>query len=208
MNRSTVNRILNRRWAIPFLAGLLLAALPGQLGAADLQAIAGLHGCSDDDISGHAKLRERSSTEGVKLVEIEIRVSGMKPGKHAVHIHEVGTCDPCGAAKGHFDPGPNSNSSPDGNHPFHMGDLVNIVVKGNGKGKLKTKTTRVTLSPGPLSLFDRNGSAFIIHVDRDTYCPGGEEKGCAGGSRAACGVIRILGAEPGSRAGTRPSSGW
>ena len=65
-------------------------------------------------ISRTATLKERPSPEGVKLVDIEIRVQGMKPGKHAVHIHEVGTCDPCGAAKGHFDPGPNSNSSPDG----------------------------------------------------------------------------------------------
>jgi Cu-Zn family superoxide dismutase len=51
-------------------------------------------------------------------------------------------------------------------------------------------TTRVTLSPGPLSLLDENGSAFIIHVDPDTYCPEGEKQGCAGGARAACGIIR------------------
>ncbi|NJO55629.1 MAG: hypothetical protein HC834_03885 [Rhodospirillales bacterium] len=86
-------------------------------------------------------------------------------------------------------PGPNSNPSPDGNHPYHSGDLINIVANAEGVGTLSTNTTRVTLSPGPLSLFDADGSAFIVHVDEDTYCPEGEAKGCAGGARLACGVI-------------------
>jgi Cu/Zn superoxide dismutase len=29
----------------------------------------------------------------------------------------------------------------------------------------------------------------IIHVNPDTYCPQGPVAGCAGGARAACGVI-------------------
>jgi Cu-Zn family superoxide dismutase len=54
---------------------------------------------------------------------------------------------------------------------------------------MKTKTSRITLSPGPLSVFDADGSAFIIHDFEDTYCPEGVAAGCAGGSRAACGII-------------------
>lgn len=141
------------------------------------------------DITGKAFLRERPSEEGVKLVDVFIRVKGLAPGKHAVHIHETANCAPCGAAQGHFDPGPNSNTSPDGNHPFHSGDLVNINVNRHGNGTLFTRTSRVTLSPGPLSLFDADGSAFIIHVNEDTYCPDGVVSGCAGGARAACGII-------------------
>jgi Cu-Zn family superoxide dismutase len=110
---------------------------------------------------------------------------------HAVHIHETGNCSPCSGAKGHFDPGPASKSSPDGNHPFHSGDLVNVEVR-DGVGSMYTTTSRITLSPGPLSLFDGDGSAFIIHVDPDTYCPEGEVKGCAGGARAACGIIEKM----------------
>ena len=129
-----------------------------------------------------------------------MKVEGLTPGKHAVHIHENGDCEPCLDAGGHFDPGPNSNTNPDGNHPFHMGDLINIEAKSDGKGKLKTITSRVTLSDGLLSLFDADGSAFIIHDDKDTYCPGnslvpGDGKnpvpGCAGGARFACGIIKL-----------------
>ena len=157
-----------------------------------VMAYADIYGCRDEGLLGRAILVERPSDQGVKEVRIQIKVKGMEPGLHGVHIHEVAACEPCGAAEGHFDPGPNSNSNPDGNHPFHSGDLVNIKVKGNGKGKLKVKTTRITLSPGVLSVFDDNGSAFIIHDFEDTFCPDGPEEGCAGGSRAACGIIEPM----------------
>lgn len=159
-------------------------------------AFAEIYSCADkEDESvrvGRAVLTEQPSEEGVKTVKVSMKVKGLSPGKHAVHIHETAKCEPCGAAGGHFDPGPVGLPNPDGNHPFHSGDLVNIKVKRNGTGKLNAITTRVTLSSGPLSLFDDDGSAFIIHVNEDTYCPDGEEAGCAGGSRAACGIIEML----------------
>jgi Cu-Zn family superoxide dismutase len=142
-------------------------------------------------VTGRAILQERASTEGVKLVDIALFASGLPAGKHAVHIHATGNCTPCAAAGGHFDPGPAGNTSPDGNHPFHSGDLINLVVGSRGSGSLSTTTSRVTISAGPLSLFDADGSAFIIHVAPDTYCPDGEVAGCAGGARAACGIIRL-----------------
>ncbi len=172
------------------VAACVLSASALLLAGESVTAIAEVQSCSDTEVTGSVRLIERASDEGVKLVDIILRAEGLPPGKHAVHIHEVGTCTPCGDAKGHFDPGPNSNSNPDGNHPFHMGDLMNLVVNDKGVGRLKVTTSRVTLSPGPLSLFDDDGSAFIIHVDMDTYCPDGVTKGCAGGARAACAIIR------------------
>ena len=142
---------------------------------------------------GAVELVERASDEGVKVVDVYIRVEGLadEAGLHAVHIHETGSCDPCGSAGGHFDPGPHGHSNPDGNHPFHSGDLVNIRVDDSGNGELITTTSRITLSPGPLSIFDEDGASLIIHVDPDTYCPGGEEAGCAGGARLACGIFEV-----------------
>lgn len=175
------------------LAAILPTALadPGSEGEGVLpvRAIARIHGCTEPDIVGTAHLIELPSTEGVKVVEVEMVVRGLSEGLHGVHIHEVGACTPCAVAGGHFDPGPFGNSSPDGNHPFHSGDLINLQVNSNGAGNLSTKTSRITLSPGPLSVFDANGSAIIVHVNPDTYCPGGAAAGCAGGARAACGVI-------------------
>jgi len=173
-----------------------------ELDATVVTASAVIKRCDTQEPIGRARLRERPSSEGVKIVEVGIRVeNGLTEGKHAVHIHETGQCEPCSAAKGHFDPGPHGHSSPDGNHPFHAGDLINIDITDMsggvtdddgtplGSGGMRTVTSRITLSDGPLTLFDEDGSAFIIHVDPDSYCPGGEEAGCAGGARAACGII-------------------
>ncbi|NOQ64599.1 MAG: superoxide dismutase family protein [Methyloprofundus sp.] len=148
--------------------------------------------CGEENTTpiGTATLVETPSDEGVKQVDVNITItSGLSVGKHGVHIHETANCTPCGDAQGHFDPGPESNSNPDGNHPFHSGDLNNIAIDENGIGILQTTTSRVTLSAGPISIFDENGSAFIIHTNEDTYCPDGVTTGCAGGSRDACGII-------------------
>lgn len=185
---------MNAKSVVPVTLFVVAAALTtaADAGASHVvKASALLDGCTDPAVSGFALLIERPSEEGVKEVGVTLVVSGLPDGKHAVHIHQTAACTPCAAAGGHFDPGPASNTSPDGNHPFHSGDLVNIDVH-DGRGILLAATTRVTLSPGPLTLFDADGSAFIIHVDPDTYCPDGPVAGCAGGARAACGVIELI----------------
>ena len=181
-------------------ATALLMGMTATAVADDLQASAEIKGCTDQGISGKATLTEKTSPEGIKEVTVKMKVKGLTDGKHAVHIHEVGACEPCGAAKGHHDPGPFGQSRPDSagdevpagdiNHPYHMGDLVNIEVS-NGVGTMKHTTNRITLSPGLLSILDDNGSSFIIHTNPDTYCDEEADlkKGCAGGSRDACGII-------------------
>jgi Cu-Zn family superoxide dismutase len=157
-------------------------------------AYAIVHGAPGSGIEGVVKFKELRGDFPEPGVEVKAKVEGpatsLTPGRHGFHIHEVGSCEAAfAAAGGHFDPGPNSNSNPDGNHPFHMGDLPNLVVNEDGKGKLDAQTSRITLSPGPLSVFDANGSAVIVHllVDQGTTAvPGG-----AGGGRIACGIIQI-----------------
>ena len=174
---------------------LSLVAMVSGAGAQErhrgVKASAEMYDCNDGKFLGLAIMKEAPSSEGVKTVKISMRVKGLPRGAHAVHIHESGECVPCGAAGGHFDPGPAGFTSPDGNHPFHSGDLINLDVNRNAVGHMHAVTSRITLSPGPLSVFDGDGSAFIVHVDPDTYCPDGELAGCAGGARAACGVIQM-----------------
>lgn len=183
------------------LAGAVLTICAAPTLAGALQASADIKGCTDANITGTATLTEQVSAEGIKEVLVEMTVKGLSDGKHAVHIHEVGACTPCADAKGHHDPGPFGQSRPDSagdevpakdiNHPFHMGDLINIEVV-NGEGTMTHTTNRVTLSPGRLSLFDEDGSSIIIHTNPDTYCDEESDlkKGCAGGPRDACGIIQ------------------
>jgi Cu-Zn family superoxide dismutase len=188
------------------MMGAAALGLAGQaLGAHhEMKATAEIKGCENPEISGTATLVEQVTPEGIKEVTVTMRVTGLTDGKHAVHIHETAACEPCGAAGGHHDPGPYGESRPDSagdatpakdiNHPYHMGDLINLEVK-DGVGEMTHTTNRVTLSPGRLTILDENGSAFIIHTNPDTYCDEESDlkKGCAGGSRDACGIIRPAG---------------
>jgi len=125
-----------------------------------------------------------------RLVQIHLTVSGLKPGQHGVHLHAVGKCEaPFTSAGGHYDPGPAGNPDPDANHPYHMGDLPNLTVGADGKGQLDATTTRVTISDGPLTLADADGSAIIIHGNPDQGMTGESKSGVSGGPRVACGVI-------------------
>ena len=70
-----------------------------------------------------------------------------------------------------------------------MGDLESLTANAAGNATLEYQTSRITLSPGPLSLFDSNGSAIIVHQNPDQGITGAPGSGVAGGPRIACGVI-------------------
>jgi Cu-Zn family superoxide dismutase len=148
-----------------------------------------------DGVSGTVVLTERpaagqKSTEAGVVVEVALKVKGLKPGLHGIHLHAVGKCEPdFTAAGGHFDPGPQGMTDPDANHPFHMGDLPNLVVGENGEGSYTAVTNRVTLSSGPLSLFDADGTAIIVHGNPDKLVTGEPKSGVSGGPRVACGAL-------------------
>ena len=158
-----------------------------------LRAKAIVRGEPGSGISGEVTFVQLSGdrnqpTPGVRVVA---RLRGLNSGRRqGFHIHERGVCEPpFTSSGGHFDPGPTGNPSPDANHPFHMGDLPNLEVGKGGVGRLNYTTSRVTLSPGPLSLFDPDGSAIVLHQNEDRGLTG--QQGASGGPRVACGVIKL-----------------
>lgn len=147
------------------------------------------------DIVGKAHFTEYD-IDGAKYVHLHLEISGnpktLLPGRHAVHIHEKGSCECEGfkCAGGHFDPGPYGNTDPDANHGYHAGDLPNITVDKEGKGILEAITTRVTLSDGPVSILQpTDGTSLMIHGNEDPHTPGESGSGHSGGPRLACGTI-------------------
>lgn len=170
------------------------------IGAAPPQGVRAQAEIKGDNITGTAELREVDAMTGahdmkfmtgMKAVEITVTVTGLKPGAHGLHLHAVGKCEAPGftSAGGHFDPGPNSGPDPDTNHPFHMGDLPNLFADASGKATIKAVTNRVTLADGPLSVFDADGTAIIIHANPDQGVTAETKAGLSGGPRAACGVV-------------------
>jgi Cu-Zn family superoxide dismutase len=185
-------RVIRIATWVPILAAVLL--LPATLRGDQIQsAKATITSCTDGSFVGTALLVERPSPERVKVIDLLVSVRGLSAGRHAVHIHEVGACTPCSAAGSHLDVGPFGNNLPvTANHPFHSGDLVNVRVGSEGRGVMTTSTSRIALSPddNSLSIFDADGSAIVIHALPDAYCVDATDPNCAGGGRAACGILQ------------------
>jgi superoxide dismutase, Cu-Zn family len=162
-----------------------------------IRASATISGPPGSGISGEVVFTQAAADKDAPVpgVWVVANVQGITPGLHGFHIHENGVCDPAGytTAGGHFDPGPFGNSTPvDANHPYHLGDLPNLVAGEGGVGHLSAETSRITLSQNPgnaMSILDANGSAVIVHQNPDLGL--NAVVGASGGPRIACGVIEL-----------------
>lgn len=136
--------------------------------------------------------------------EVSVAASGLEPGFHGLHVHEVGLCEPGSAspsdpsttgdflsAGGHVGVG-------DSDHGTHPGDLPSLHVTEAGEASLTTVTDAFT--PTELVDGDGDGSAVMVHSGADDfanvperYAPGGPDQDTLdtgdSGSRVACGVV-------------------
>jgi len=151
-------------------------------------------------VVGNAGFREDAN--GVRIV---VQVKAVTPGRHGVHIHAAGKCDPPGftSAGGHFNPAGKKHGlkSPEGPH---AGDLPNIEVGADGNGRLEHVTKLITLGSGATSLFDADGSALVLHANPDDEQT--DPTGDAGG-RIGCGLINKAAQASGSAPHESPTSG-
>ena len=131
------------------------------------------------------------------IVHVNVKVDGLSAGLHGIHIHAVGSCvgPTFASAGGHYNPLLRQHGLENPNGP-HAGDLPNLVVDAEGEGSLNAKTDRVTLTSGIATLFDGDGSAFIIHANPDDQVTDAGNGGS--GPRIACGVIVAGEPRPGS----------
>ncbi|MGH3351501.1 MAG: superoxide dismutase family protein [Nocardioides sp.] len=103
-------------------------------------------------------------------VQVSVEVSGLEAGYHGFHVHTTGECEADSAAPddpsktgdflsagGHLNPD-------ESEHGDHLGDLPALLVKEDGSATLEF-TGPFTLE----ELQDEDGSAFMIHADRDNY---------------------------------------
>jgi Cu-Zn family superoxide dismutase len=179
------------RCATALAAGIALTGAVVVISSAASANNPAIHARADitgpNGVSGFATFAE----DAVGVVHVNIKVTGLTPGEHGTHIHRVGLCEgpTFATAMSHFDPG----GAPHGEHTrgehagHHAGDLPNLVVNDDGKGRLNTASAHFTLSRGVVeSLFDPDGSAIIVHANPDDYVT--QATGNSGG-RIACGLI-------------------
>ncbi|MEE3715654.1 superoxide dismutase family protein [Tumidithrix elongata RA019] len=132
-------------------------------------------------------------------VSVTVQVQGLAKGEHAIHIHEVGKCEPPSfmSAGEHFNPKPASatvinpmhqHGDKHGGHDHGSaaGDLPNMVVDEGGIGLLVATLPKIDLGSDSDALFKKGGTAIVIHAGADgkSTIPNVDAK-----ARIACGVI-------------------
>jgi Cu-Zn family superoxide dismutase len=127
-------------------------------------------------------------TQTPRGVLLALAVKGLPPGEHAFHVHAVGKCEPpFDSAGGHFNPDGHKHGmlAAEG---AHAGDMPNLHIPADGELMVEVLNTSITLEKGkPNSVFDTDGSAIVIHANKDDYST--DPTGNAGG-RIACGVVQ------------------
>lgn len=148
------------------------------------KATARLESRSGSTVTGTAEFKE-SGGGGVKIT---VKINGATPGTHGLHLHENGDCSApdASSAGGHFNPTQSEHGAPMST-PHHAGDLGNISIGKNGKGKLTLTMPGLTVAPGANSVV---GRSIVFHAATDDLKsqPAGNS-----GARQACGVINAAG---------------
>jgi superoxide dismutase, Cu-Zn family len=170
--------------AAPIVAGLAASAVVA--GPADTRHATGTFVDAAGATVGWLVLTEDRRGD----VHVNVKVKGVTAGLHGIHVHAIGACAPTfAAAGGHYNPLGRQHGLENAAGP-HAGDLPNLIVNEDQVGRLDARTDRVTLSPGPLTLFDGDGSAFIIHANTDDQVTDSGAAGPGGsGARIACAVV-------------------
>lgn len=132
-------------------------------------------------VVGRATVAQESG--GARVV---IEVENMAAGTYGAHIHRTGRCEgPAFESAGaHWNPTGQQHGfrNPSGRH---RGDLPNLVVGANGRGRLAF-TIRAAQVRGENGMLDADGAAIMLHAQPDDYRtdPSGNS-----GARIACGVL-------------------
>ena len=126
-------------------------------------------------------------TQKGKNVEMDINAYELKPGTHAIHIHEKGDCSATdgSSAGGHWNPGGHDHGKW-GNDHFHMGDIGNLQANKEGYARLVFNTDKWCIGCKDES---KNiiGKTIIIHEKADDFKT--QPTGNAGG-RVGCVEIK------------------
>ncbi|RDC56987.1 superoxide dismutase family protein [Pedobacter chinensis] len=134
---------------------------------------------------GTAKFYELNN--GKIKMDIEIDFASRADSTVAVHFHEHGDCGNMGEnTHGHWNP-TNEAHGQWGSPAYHSGDIGNIVLDPNGKGKISVTTDRWSVKDGEVT--NIIGRGIIVHGGTDDYKtqPTGNS-----GPRVGCGVIEAV----------------
>ena len=136
---------------------------------------------SNSSVSGTATFVEKNGK-----VTFVAKLAGLKPGIHAIHIHEKSDCSAAdgSSAGGHWNP-TFKNHGKWGAEQYHRGDIGNFTAdeKGNGTITLTTDEWCIGCEDATKNIL---GKGLIVHQGADDFTtqPSGNS-----GARVACSAI-------------------
>ena len=160
--------------------GLILGCKSSSSAKANLLAIS-LESRSNSTVTGIATFSEENG-----MVTFVAKLSGLKPGVHAIHIHEKADCSAADAASagGHWNPTFKKHGKwTDPEH--HKGDIGNFTADKDGNGTITLKTDEWCIGCSDTNK-DILGKGLIVHEKADDFTT--QPTGNAGG-RIACSAI-------------------
>jgi Cu-Zn family superoxide dismutase len=138
---------------------------------------------SGSTVTGTATFKEKNG-----VVSFEAKLSGLKPGVHAIHIHEKADCSAgdASSAGGHWNPMHVKHGNwTDTEH--HKGDIGNFTADENGNGTITLKTEDWCIGCGDTNK-DILGKGLIVHDKPDDFIT--QPTGNAGARVACSGIIK------------------
>jgi superoxide dismutase, Cu-Zn family len=144
-----------------------------------LKAVAVLHPTAGNKVSGTVTF-----TEVADGVQVRAEITGLTPGNHGFHVHELGDCSApdASSAGAHFNPTHKPHGGPDAAER-HVGDMGNVQADASGKATLEYLDHQISLTNEEQSVI---GRSVVVHAKADDLKsqPAGDS-----GARVACGVI-------------------
>ncbi|MGJ8666344.1 MAG: superoxide dismutase family protein [Patiriisocius sp.] len=137
---------------------------------------------SDSQATGDVAFSQKGD-----MVMFEASLSGLKPGMHAIHIHENADCSAADgkSAGGHWNPTMQDHGKWGSQSGYHKGDIGNFRVDEDGTGSVSMQTNEWCIGCGD-NTKDILGKSIIVHEGQDDFKsqPSGDA-----GARMSCGGI-------------------
>ena len=136
---------------------------------------------SGSNVKGNAVFTEKNGE-----VTLIAKLTGLKPGIHAIHIHEKADCSAVDAASagGHWNPTFKKHGKW-GDAEHHKGDIGNFTADVDGNATVLFSTDEWCIGCGDATK-DILNKGLIVHANPDDYVT--QPTGNAGG-RVACSAI-------------------
>lgn len=143
-----------------------------------------LNAKSNSDTSGKVTLIEKNG-----VVTLEAHIFGLKPGTHAIHLHEKSDCSSADGKStgGHWNPTFEQHGAWQNKTGFHRGDIGNFEADDNGHGMIKFSTDLwcIGCEDSDKNILDK---AVIVHQGADDLIS--QPSGAAGARVSCAGIIQ------------------